>query len=78
MTIPSLSNPINNLREVLESGLPWEMVIYGDEAEVQMAKSENPFVKRMWAEKVEVKFAPTPQVHMNYPIAWSMFFSKNN
>jgi hypothetical protein len=65
MTTPTYTNPINTLSEVLESGLPWGMVLYGEEEEEMMAKSTDPVIKRIWNEKIVTEYAPTPKVNFH-------------
>ena len=63
MTIPKLARPINTLEEVLDSGLPWEMVVYGVEVEDAMARGAlGPVVKELWERKIPREYSPTPQV----------------
>ena len=63
MTIPKLESPINTLEEVLESDLPWEMVVYGVEVEDAMASGAlGPVVKELWEGKIPIEYSPTPQV----------------
>ena len=63
MTIPKLTSPINTLEEVLKSGLPWEMVVYGVEVEDAMASGAlGSIVKKLWEGKIPRDYSPTPQV----------------
>ena len=39
---------------MIESGLPWEFGVYGDEEEELAAKSEDPIMKRIWDDKIPV------------------------
>ena len=48
---------------MLESGLPWEMVVYGVEVEDTMASGGlGPVVKELWERKIPREYSPTPQV----------------
>ena len=49
-------------RQVLESGLSWAMVLYGEEEEEMMQKSADPVIRRIWDEKIVEEYAPTPKV----------------
>ena len=48
-------------RQVLESGLSWAMVLYGEEEEEMMEKSADPVIRRIWDEKIVEEYAPTPK-----------------
>ena len=39
---------------MIESGLPWEFGVYGDEEEELAAKSEDPIMKKIWDDKIPV------------------------
>ena len=65
MITPSYTSPISTLQQVLDSGLPWGMVLYGEEEEEMMAKSKDPVIKRIWNEKYVEEYAPIPKVHYN-------------
>ena len=62
MTTPSLTSPIDTLKQVLDSGLSWAMVLYGEEEEEMMQKSTDPVIKRIWDEKMVEEYAPSPKV----------------
>ncbi len=51
---PPLDDPIDSLEGVLASGLPWEMGIYGEDVEMDMAQSEHPTMKAIWDGKIPV------------------------
>ena len=59
---PSFTDPINTLKEVVESGLEWGMVMYGEEEERMMAQSTDPVISAIWKYKVEEPYRPTPPV----------------
>ena len=48
---PVFTKPINTLTEVVESGLEWGMILYGEEEERQMAASTDPVISKIWNEK---------------------------
>ena len=54
LTTPSYIQPISTLKEILESDLPWEMMIFGEEEEWRMSKSEDPIIKAIWDGKTIV------------------------
>lgn len=39
------AEPITTLKGILESGLPWNMVLYGEEEEIEMARSSDPVIR---------------------------------
>ncbi len=45
---------IDTLEKVLSSGIPWEIGLYGEDVEVQMARSEHPTMKAIWDGKIPV------------------------
>jgi hypothetical protein len=62
MTTPAYTSPIKTLSGVIESGLPWHMVLYGEEEEVLMSVSKDPVIKKIWNDKLIVEYASTPNV----------------
>ena len=51
MITPTFTKPINTLAEVIESGLEWGLVLYGEEEEIQMAQSTDPVISTIWRDK---------------------------
>ena len=47
---------------MLDSGLVWGMVLYGEEEEEMMAASEDPVIKRIWNEKYVEVYSQTPKI----------------
>ena len=41
----------------MESGLRWEMVLYGEPMEDYMAETDDPVIKAIWEGKDVVEFA---------------------
>ena len=62
MINPSFTSPISTLQQVVDSGLPWGMVLYGEEEEEMMAASEDPVIKRIWNEKYVEVYSQTPKI----------------
>ena len=54
LTNPGLTAPIGTVDQLLESGLSWEMVLYGEDVETELSESEAPVLKAFWDEKVIV------------------------
>ena len=71
LTTPSYTAPMNNLKDVIDSGLPWAMVLYGEDEQRMMAESQNPIIKTIWEEKITEKYQPVPPV-------WSLFYYLKN
>merc|ERR1712198_221261 len=59
LTLPVYQPPIDTLKDVLDSGLPWGMVLYGEEEEEMMASSEDAVIRRIWDEKNIKPYSPT-------------------
>jgi len=63
LTTPAYTTPINTLADVVKSGLPWGMVLYGEEEQEMMAESTDPIISTIWNKKYVAEYAPTPQVN---------------
>lgn len=60
LTNPGLTSPIDTLQDVLASGLPWGMVLYGEEEEELMANSPiGSTIRTIWDEKNVMPYSPT-------------------
>ena len=46
---PGTTSPLDNLGEVVESGLGWGLILYGEEEEKVMAASTDPVMSKVWA-----------------------------
>ena len=64
LTTPSFSDPMNSLKDVVESGLPWGMVLYGEDEERLMQQSQDPIIQTIWREKIEEPYRPVPPVRL--------------
>ena len=53
---------MDTLEEILESGLRWEMVLYGEPMEDYMAETDKPIVKAIWDGKDVVDFSSVVKV----------------
>ncbi len=51
---PSFEEGINSFAGILSSGLPWEIGLYGEVVEGEMASSEHPVMKAIWDGKIPV------------------------
>jgi len=56
---PGLSSPLDNLGEVVKSGLGWGLILYGEEEEKVMAASSDPIISKLWNMKEEVPLDET-------------------
>ncbi len=57
---PASEEPMGSVADLLESGLPWNMVLYGEKAERDMAVSKDPKLKELWLNKEVVEYAEFP------------------
>ncbi len=66
---PGTTKPIATVEDVVMSGLPWNMVLYGEDVEHYLSLSEDPILARFWDEKevVEHKTVPYERVYDNFP-----------
>ena len=44
----------------MASGIPWKVVVYGDEAQSWMENNTRAYIRRYWAEKTPVKYEDVP------------------
>ena len=51
---------------MIESKLPWGMVLYGEEEEEMMANSEDPIIQTIWNEKIVAPYNAVPQIRPVY------------
>ena len=58
LTYPARTQPISNLIDILESGLPWKMVLYGEVEETLMQESKDPIIQAIWNGKTVTDFTP--------------------
>ena len=45
---PLVSERIETMQDVVDSGLPWDFVLYGEQIEIIMATSDDPLLKALW------------------------------
>ena len=57
---PKYTRPIENMQDVVDSGLPWTMTITGEEVETYLANTEVPLEKRLWEGKTVVPYSDFP------------------
>lgn len=58
LTEPPLTAPLRTLQEVVDSGLSWDFVPYGEEVEHELARSEDPVIRKFWDKKEVVPHRP--------------------
>ena len=51
---------------MIESNLPWGMVLYGEEEEEMMANSEDPIIRTIWNNKIVAPYNAVPQIRPVY------------
>ena len=57
---------IHSFMQVIESNLPWGMVLYGEEEEELMANSEDPIIQTIWNDKIVAEYNQVPQIRPVY------------
>lgn len=62
LTTPKYTKSLRSLEEIVNSGLRWEMVDYANEDAAIMSTSTDPVIRTIWDDKVEIGYAPTPDV----------------
>ena len=55
----SIRQSVTDQFQVIESNLPWGMVLYGEEEEEMMANSQDPIIQTIWNQKIEGIFKKT-------------------
>ena len=55
---PVFQKSMDTMEKVIASGLTWEMGLYGEPVENEMATSEDPTIKRIWDDKIPVMNEP--------------------
>ena len=53
---PGTTSPLDNLGEVVESGLGWGLILYGEEEEKVMAASTDPVMSKVWGVSIFDKY----------------------
>ena len=62
MAVPSLTKSIETMRDIYESGLPVEMIDFGDIGTLAMKRSSDPIIKHIYENRVPKEFSPIVQV----------------
>ncbi len=47
---PRMDKTITTIMEVIDSGLPWSMPLYGEDLDIWLAEQEDPVLKKLWLE----------------------------
>ena len=66
LTYPARTEPIDTFEDILDSGLPWGMVLYGEQEEQILEESQDPIKKAIWEGKVVEEYSPTPKLGLVY------------
>jgi len=53
---PSFTQPIDSLEDLVNGGIPWEMVEYGEGIEGFLANSDHPTLKKFWQNRLPGTF----------------------
>ena len=65
MAVPQLTKTIDTMHDIYESGLPVEMVDYGDLGPLDMRRSSDPIVRNIHENRVIKEFSPIVQACNN-------------
>ncbi len=57
---PQFSKAIESMKDVINSGLKWSLVLYGEEVETYLRNSVNPVEKAFWKGKTVIDFSVFP------------------
>ncbi len=74
LTTPKLSEPIDTIPRLLESGLPWTMVLYGEAVEHHLSTSVDPAIRRFWDGKDVIRHHHFPYEQMKAVYERKMVF----
>ncbi len=56
LTTPTYEDPINDLEGVVKSGMPWDLILYGEEVESQLENSQDPIEQVIWKKKRVIEY----------------------
>ncbi len=51
---PDMTKPIDSIEEMVRSGLPWYMPLFGGNEEHMLSTSSDPILKEIWDKKIVV------------------------
>ena len=57
---PQLSDPIESVKDMVLSTIPWKVTMYGDESQSWNEDHPNPYARVYWADKIELKYQEFP------------------
>ncbi len=58
---PKLSSPIDTMKDMVNSGLPWKVVVYGDQVQSWQEEDQDPYMRTYWNDKIPVKTQDFPR-----------------
>ncbi len=61
---PRVPKPINSIKDLVGSRLPWNMVLYGEPIEKVLEETPDPIFRKFWEEKEVVPYKPLPYDRM--------------
>ena len=53
---PARKQPIGSLQELVQSGLPYTFVLYGEPSEKELEMSQDPTIKKFWENKQVIPY----------------------
>ena len=57
---PDFNDPIDNMADIVEGALPWNIVLYGVELDNYLETSPDPVVRQFWEGKTVVEYDDFP------------------
>ncbi len=61
---PEYRDPIDTMEDIVESGLPWKIVLYGVELDNYLETSQDPVVRKFWEGKTVIPYDEFPFEHV--------------
>ena len=59
MMVPLEEKRIESKKDIVESGIPWDMTLYGGDIEDDLRKSKDPILRKIWTDKIVSPFNPS-------------------
>lgn len=78
LTNPGTTEPINTVKDMVSSELPWNIVLYGEDVEYDLSVSQDPLVKKLWDKKEVVVHQRMPYERVSLYIGATLVYSTYN
>lgn len=66
---PTFTLPIETFEDVIRSGIPWSMATYGTVGDSSMEKDQDPVIRTIWRDKINVPYSGDPDVRSHDDIS---------